>query len=62
MFADDVGRYGNVTTVPLLESDQPANAKPVRVGAIGADTVSPLPKLALTTAEPEVELKVTVES
>ena len=62
MFADDVGWYGKVRTVPLLDSDQPTNANPDRVGAVGAATVSPVPKLPFATAEPELELNVTVES
>ena len=62
MLADEVGWYGNATTVPLLDNDQPTNANPVRVGAVGAATVSPVPKLPFATAEPELELNVTVES
>jgi hypothetical protein len=50
---------GNVTTLPVLVSDQPAKSYPGSVGAVGADNVALVNTVVLATEDPPFELKVT---
>lgn len=56
------GAYGNTSADPPSVDDHPANEYPVRVGAVGSETVDAVKKLPLVTDVPPFESKVTAYS
>ena len=60
MFSVTPGLYGKVIAVPPSVALQPAKVNPVRVGAVGSETVPPVVNEPFETDDPLLELKVTV--
>ena len=60
MFVVTPGAYGNTSAEPPSVADHPANEYPVRVGAVGSETVDAVRKLPLVTEVPPFASNVTV--
>ena len=56
------GAYGNISAPPPSVADHPAKEYPVRVGAVGSETVEAVKKLPLLTDVPPFASKVTAYS